>query len=76
VVLDSERVRCASGRSAVRVLASVTHPSGLALTVEQWTIGDDPAVQVFTAIIPTGRYASVMSALHRALRGARPTARG
>jgi hypothetical protein len=75
LVLDTEVVRCLGGRSAVRVLAAVTHPSGLALTVEQWSIDDGTAVHMFTAIIPTERYASVVSSLHRVLRGARPASR-
>jgi hypothetical protein len=67
-VLDVGPVTCRGGRSGVRVLSTHTW-AGRSLTTEHWFVeGSADQVHVLAAVVPTSRYAELVSVLHRTLR--------
>jgi len=71
LVLDTGPVTCQGGRLGVRVLSTHTW-AGRSLTTEHWFVeGSADHVHVLAAVVPTSRYAELVTVLHRTLRSFR-----
>lgn len=71
LVLDVGPVTCRGGRSGVRVLSTHTW-AGRGVTTEHWFVeGSADQVHVLAAVVPTSRYAGLVTVLHRTLRSFR-----
>lgn len=71
LVLDAGPVTCRGGRPGTRVLSTHTW-AGRSLTTEHWFIeGSADHVHVLAAVVPTSRYAELVTVLHRTLRSFR-----
>lgn len=68
LVLDVGPVTRQSGRPGMRVLSTHTW-RGRSLTTEHWFVeGSADQVHVLAAVVPTARYAELVTVLHRMLR--------